>query len=350
VKYWIICWKPSLNYQQKPVISRKTADSITYDTANGNYKIAVFKLQEYEDKEMIERKKIIIDTDIGDDIDDAFAIALALKAPELEILGITTVFQNAGMRAKQAKALLTSYKAEKVPVYKGLGKPLSRKGQDQDWEEDIINCQYYPELEKYEYEEEEAVEFIIRMLRQYPGEITLVPIGPLTNIASAIKKAPDIIPLIKDIRLMGGVFFRNFAEWNILCDAVAAKIVFTSGAPVYAVGLDVTEECLMPEENIRSYLNKNKPESEVLQKFLAKWVDYNKKTRPILHDPLTVETLINPDTVTFQQINVKVLTEDGHTGETRIVPEAEDGSSAIKIAVEVKSKEFVDFFASTVLV
>ncbi len=301
---------------------------------------------------MNERKKIIIDTDIGDDIDDAFAIALALKAPELEILGITTVFQNVSMRAKQVKALLASYKAEKLPVYKGLGKPLSRKGQapDRDWEEGIINCQYYPELEKYEYEEEEAVKFIVRMLKQYPGEVTLVPIGPLTNIAAAIKKAPDIVPLIKDIRLMGGVFFRNFAEWNILCDPEAAKIVFACGAPVYAVGLDVTENCLMSERDIRSYLNKKKPESEVLQKYLAMWVDYNKKNRPILHDPLTVETLINPDIVTFQQINVKVITEEGHAGETRFVPEAEEGSSAIKIAVEVKSKEFVDFFTSTVLI
>lgn len=302
---------------------------------------------------MNESKKIIIDTDIGDDIDDALAIALALHAPELEILGITTVFRNVDMRAKQVKALLTSYGRNDIPVCKGEGIPLSKREQfgEMIWEDTkITNCQYYPEIDKCTYEPEEGVDFIIRMVRQYPGDVTIVPIGALTNVAIAMHQAPDIIPLIKEVRLMGGAYYKNLAEWNILCDPCAANIVYTSGVPIYAVGLDVTEQCPTSRDDIESYLIKENPESKVLQKLLKLWLDFTGLDRPILHDPLTVCTLINNEVVTFEPKYIKVLLEDEQAGVTKVMNSDDERTGKIEVAIDVKAKEFIKYFTKTVLI
>ena len=155
-------------------------------------------------------------------IDDAFALTFAIHSPELEVVGVTTVFRNSLIRAKIAKALLESYGKNDIPVCAGMDIPFVQKFFDRENDKfdstgRLIPCQYEETvMGNYEADEEWGPDFIIRKVSEYPGEIILIPIGPLTNIATAIRKRPEIVPKIKKIILMGGVFHEDFPEWNIL--------------------------------------------------------------------------------------------------------------------------------------
>ena len=208
-------------------------------------------------------KKVILDTDIGDDIDDSFALLLLLESHKFNCLGVTTVFRNSLKRAKMAKQLIRSLGYD-IKVYRGIDNPLKQNidhliskeiKEKEKYDEDgkYIFPQYDKSMENEKVEDENAVDFIIRMIHLYPHEVTLIPIGPLTNIASAIKKDPTIVPLIKEIRLMGAGLNLNFVERNIFCDPDAAKIVFSSNInKIVAVTINVTSLTSLTEEEVNS--------------------------------------------------------------------------------------------------
>jgi purine nucleosidase/pyrimidine-specific ribonucleoside hydrolase len=176
---------------------------------------------------MKEKLKILIDMDIGDDIDDAFALLLAMDMG-IEIVGITTVFKNTAERARLTKKLLKLFGNgyENVPVYAGYGKPLR-----DDADEKGHLCQYTADLEDDCYTPdsicpERAVDFIIECCERYKDELTVIAIGPFTNIAEVIKKAPHALGLASNVIIMGGAYFRQYADWNVSCDPDAEKIMF----------------------------------------------------------------------------------------------------------------------------
>lgn len=300
------------------------------------------------------RQKIIIDTDIGDDIDDAFALTLALHSPELQLIGITTVFRNSEIRAKIAKALLASYGREDIPVCAGIDVPLLQEFSDRDndtFDEKgrLLPCQYdCGIMGDFTLDAEWGPDFIIRNILENPGQITLIPIGPLTNVAVAIRKCPEIVSKVKKIVLMGGAFHEDYPEWNILCDPEAAHIVFTSGADIYAVGLDVTMKCRLNMEQVRQFEDLSSDGSVILSGMMKNWFAHYRFDCPVLHDPLTVGCVINPSFVGFRQQEILVDLEEGERGKTRMVSGSVKGSSDIWIAESVDAPEYLSFFRERV--
>ena len=301
-------------------------------------------------------ERIIIDTDIGDDIDDAFAIAFACNSPELKLEGITTVFRNAVARAKMAKILLESYGKEDIPVYAGVDTPLIQAYMNRDNDRfdeagNLIPCQYQKDImEKYSYEKEWAPDFIINKVRENPHEIILIPIGPLTNIAMAIRKAPDIVPLIKKIVLMGGFVHQEVPEWNILCDPEAAYIVYNSGANIQAVGLDVTLQCKLTLDKVKEFEKLSGKGSKILSEMMKSWFAHYQFECPVLHDPLTVGCVIDSSFVKCKKYNVEVGLVGKDRGRTIIVPKETSNSAQINVAEEVDAERYLAFFQERVFI
>ena len=270
-------------------------------------------------------KKVILDTDIGDDIDDSFALLLLLESHKFNCLGVTTVFRNSLKRAKMAKQLIRSLGYD-IKVYRGIDDPLKKNidhliskeiKEKEKYDEDgkYIFPQYDKSMENEKVEDENAVDFIIRMIHLYPHEVTLIPIGPLTNIASAIKKDPTIVPLIKEIRLMGAGLNLNFVEWNIFCDPDAAKIVFSSNInKIVAVTINVTSLTSLTEEEVNSLKNNNSKAIKLVYEAMMKRFKHYEFSSPVMHDPLTVASLIDESIINTQLCHLDVdLNKDGYT-------------------------------------
>ena len=270
-------------------------------------------------------KKVILDTDIGDDIDDSFALLLLLESHKFNCLGVTTVFRNSLKRAKMAKQLIRSLGYD-IKVYRGIDNPLKQNidhliskeiKEKEKYDEDgkYIFPQYDKSMENEKVEDENAVDFIIRMIHLYPHEVTLIPIGPLTNIASAIKKDTTIVPLIKEIRLMGAGLNLNFVEWNIFCDPDAAKIVFSSNInKIVAVTINVTSLTSLTEEEVNSLKNNNSKAIKLVYEAMMKWFKHYEFSSPVMHDPLTVASLIDESIINTQLCHLDVdLSKDGYT-------------------------------------
>ncbi len=266
-------------------------------------------------------RKIIIDTDPGQD--DAVAILLALASPEeIEVLGITAVAGNVPLQltAKNARIVCELAGHTDIPVYAGCDRPLNRP---------LVTAEHVhgrtgldgPVLPDPEMPltEGHAVDFIIETLRtQEPGTVTLCPLGPLTNIATAFHKAPDIVDRVQEIVLMGGAYFEvgnitPAAEFNIYVDPEAADIVFKSGAHIVVMPLDVTHDALVtPHRNdaFRSLDSKVGHAVAEMTDFFERFdkEKYGSEGAP-LHDPCVTAYLIQPELFSGRHINVEIETK-----------------------------------------
>jgi purine nucleosidase len=304
-------------------------------------------------------KKIILDTDIGDDIDDALALVFLLRLKQLDLIGVTTVFKNSKIRARLAKKILRLMNREDIPVFAGYSNGLQTKN-DSDWEicqktNELNNPIYAPENSFEGADGEGAVDFIISNAKKYKNELTLVGIGPFTNIAKAIQKDPEAMRLINRIVIMGGAFFEQFIEWNVLCDPDAAKVLFEFDIPLYCVGTDVTWECTVNEQQLElmmSFADENTIEG-YLSKLVKMWTERAKRI-PILHDPLAVWVIVNDTDVSFEEVLVKIETNGEHTrgctvnydNYCRYLPNRINGKRAF-VGKKVNSRSFVDGFLKT---
>ena len=273
-------------------------------------------------------KKIIIDTDPG--VDDTIAITTALRSPELEVIGLTSVFGNASgpVTAQNALRLVELEGNGHIPVARGsdipLVAPLEKLGTWVHGEDGMGNTN--PPAPKGKLLEESAAEFIVRMARQYPGEITLVPVGPLTNIALALRIDPLIATMIHDVVIMGGAVtvpgnMTAVAEANIYHDPHAADIVMAAGWPLTIVGLDVTEKTVMTPEYHRSLFKAGNPAVQLIEKILPCYQHYFDKFEGLhgstyTHDPSTISYVINPDLFKTREAPVFVATEGRCFGQT----------------------------------
>ena len=270
-------------------------------------------------------RKIIIDTDPGQD--DAIAILLALSSPEaLEVLGITAVAGNVPLALTQKNARIICELAGRaeVKVYAGCDAPLKRK---------LVTAEHVhgktgldgPVLADpvMALQPEHAVEFIVDTLRREAANtVTLCPLGPLTNIAAAFLKAPDIVGRVQQIVLMGGAYFEvgnitPTAEFNIYVDPEAADIVFKSGVPLVVMPLDVTHKALTNRARVEAFRALGTQPGRMV----AEWTDfferfdmqkYGSEGAP-LHDPCVIAYLIDPGLFTGRHINVEIETSSALT-------------------------------------
>jgi inosine-uridine nucleoside N-ribohydrolase len=300
-------------------------------------------------------KDIIIDTDIGDDIDDAYAIAFALNSPELNLKAVTTVYGNVDVRTRLALKLLKTFKREDIPVATGIKKPLMERAYQRDrYLDEHIPNQSAVMTDKESLptpSSKHAVDLIISTVKESEKEVTIIPIGALTNVATAIIKEPNLVKE-SNLVMMGGTitrprrpFLSQFQEHNIRCDPEAARIVFESGIPITMVGLDVTLKCFLTEDQIYEIKKKDLDTTKLLSNMTEIWMR-NSKRSPILHDPLAVAVSFDPTLVETQPKRVKVVTTVEARGFT-LASDSDDPNA--RVCFDVDSKRFVEMFMERIL-
>ncbi|OSP55430.1 nucleoside hydrolase [Pseudoruegeria sp. SK021] len=269
--------------------------------------------------------KIIIDTDPGQD--DAIAILLALASPdEIEVLGITAVAGNVplALTAINARTVCELAGHPEIKVFAGADAPMTRplRTAEHVHGDSGLNGPALP-APTMALQPGHAVDFIVDTLRTEPaGTVTLCPLGPLTNIALALDKAPDIAARIKEIVLMGGAYFEvgnitPAAEFNIYVDPEAAKAVFACGAPLTVMPLDVTHKALTTEPRVQAFRDFGTPVGDAV----AAWTDFfqrfdkDKYASPgaPLHDPCVIAWLLKPELFSGRHINVEIETQSDLT-------------------------------------
>lgn len=263
-------------------------------------------------------RKIIIDTDPGQD--DAVAILLALASPELEVLGVTAVAGNVPLAHTERNArVVVELAGRRVPVFAGCDRPLERtlRTAEHVHGKTGLDGADLPEP-TLPLEDRHGVDFIVETLRREPaGTVTLVPLGPLTNIATAFLRAPDVVERVERIVLMGGGCFEGgnitpAAEFNIFVDPEAARVVFGSGRPITVVPLDTSHQALTSRARVEAFRGLGTPVGHAVAGWLGFFerfdvAKYGSEGGP-LHDPLTVAWLLWPDLFHGREINVEIET------------------------------------------
>jgi inosine-uridine nucleoside N-ribohydrolase len=280
---------------------------------------------------------VILDTDIGSDIDDAFALALIINSPELELLGVTTVSGDTAARARIAAKMLweAGGKWRQVPVVAGLPGTTKQDINQAPWAEGFVG----PQLLK-----ENAVDFLRSKFHRYPGEITLIAIGELTNVAAMLKADPLVAKKIKRIVLMGGSIARGYepgsppdAEWNIKSNPAAAQVVFSSGIPIMMAPLDVTAMLKLDAAARTRIFNQDTPVTNSLAALYHLW---NRET-PTLFDPMAVAMVINPSICETKDLAIEI---DDH-GFTRV---AEGKPVNAMVGLSTDHAKFFEFYLGRV--
>lgn len=268
----------------------------------------------------VEKKKIIIDTDPG--IDDAMAIFVALQSPEVEVIGLTTIYGNVytSLATRNALHLLEFAERDDIPVAEGshvtVTKGTKLRIADFVHGTDGLGNQNFPPP-KGEHLHISGPAFLVEQANLHPGKITVVALGPLTNIALAIELDPTFPQKIAQIVFLGGAFsvpgnVNPAAEANIFGDPDAADIVFTSGADVVAVGLNVTHQVVLTAADLEKLAQSNGKYAQYLCKIIGIYFSYHFDSYSIqgvyLHDPTALIAAVNPSLMTYTEGVVRVQT------------------------------------------
>lgn len=250
---------------------------------------------------------VIIDTDIGDDIDDAFALALALRSPELKILGVTTTFGDTEMRARLLDRYLKAVGRDDIPVAAG---PASKT--------DNVMTQKAYALQAPATVHADGAAFLLDQARKHPGEITLIAIGPLFTVQAAIERDPATFRKLKRVVLMGGSIERGYdgpngqrrppdPEWNILNDPAGARALLAVGVPVFMMPLDSTQIHLGEAEREKIFAH-GSPLTDQLTLLYHQWMGNSpfRSTTPTLFDPVAVTYTFRPDLCPAKPMRIEV--------------------------------------------
>ncbi|KAG2332668.1 hypothetical protein Bca52824_003848 [Brassica carinata] len=273
------------------------------------------------------REKLIIDTDPG--IDDSMAIMMAFQTPELEILGLTTVFGNVSTQDATRNALLLCETAgfPDVPVAEGSSEPLKGgipRVADFVHGKNGLGDVSVP-LPSRNKCERSAAEFLVEKVSEYPGEVTILALGPLTNLAIAIKRDSSFASKVKKIVVLGGAFFalgnvNPAAEANIYGDPEAADVVFTCGADITVVGINITTQLKLTDEDLLALRDSKGKHAKLLSDMCKFYRDWHVKSDGVygvyLHDPVSFVAVVRPDLFTYKKGVVRVETQGicvGHT-------------------------------------
>jgi purine nucleosidase len=298
-------------------------------------------------------ERIIIDTDIGDDIDDAFAIALALRSPELDILGISTDYGDTEGRAKILDRMLGETGRQSIPVAVGIATAFYRT-------DDPFISGYFLDQRRYgeaghfsRTSHPRAVEFILDQIRRFPGEITLVTIGPLANIGALIDASPETFRKLKRVVMMGGSIepikpdygnappVEPISEWNVMLDIGASQKLFRSGVPLYVMPLDATDHLKLDEVKRTVLFAHGTPLTDALTLLYHQWSAAGGVT-PVLYDAMTIAYILNPQLCPVRSMRIRV----DDKGFTRV----EDGTPNAQVCLHSDADAFLRFYMQRLLV
>lgn len=272
-----------------------------------------------QQKPPVHPTKIIIDSDIGDDVDDVFAIGLALVSPEVEIIGISSAWGDTQLRARMIERLLTETNTSSIPVAEGIATQSKTPFSQAAWAKGgNVPQKSHPQ----------AVDFLLDQIKKDPGNITIVAIGPLTNIGAVIDRDPATFKKLNRVVIMGGSIRKGYGdlgyapdrgpqpEYNIYSDVAAAQKLFASGVPIYMMPLDSTQ--LKLDEEKRAFLFKQGiPLTNALSTLYYQWGQQT----PTLFDVMAVAYVLQPSLCPTTPLHITVE-KDGSTRESAGAPNA----------------------------
>jgi len=307
---------------------------------------------------------VILDTDIGDDIDDAFALALALRSPEIELLGITTAYGDTELRARLVKRYLSAVCGDLLPVVPGIPTPHNNVFTQTPYANgaetrgrcvapgnlgDRLKELNHSELERKQHD---AAGFLLRQIRSYPIPITLIAIGPLNNIQAAIERDPETFRKLKRVVMMGGSIYRGYdgragerrppdAEWNISRDPAGLKALLASGVPVFMMPLDSTQIHLETKER-EEIFSHGSPITDQLTLLYHQWLAGTEghPNAPTLFDPVAVAYAVRPELCPATPMRLEV----DDKGFTRPV----DGAPNVQVCLKSDEKGFMEFLLARI--
>jgi inosine-uridine nucleoside N-ribohydrolase len=280
---------------------------------------------------------VILDTDIGDDIDDAFALALALRSPELNLVGVLTAYGDTELRARLVDRYLAAVGRSDIPVAAGVPTP-----------HDNVFTQAAYARQAREGKHPDGVQFLLEQIRAHPGQITLIAIGPLFNVQAAIERDPETFSKLKRVVMMGGSIYRGYddgksgahqppdAEWNIARDPAGLKALLASGVPIFMMPLDSTQIHLEATER-ELIFSHGSPLTDQLTLLYHQWMAGSEghSPAPTLFDPVAAAYAVRPDLCPVKPMRLQV-DEKGFT-----LPVA--GVSNVNVCLESDEKGFLGF-------
>jgi purine nucleosidase len=278
---------------------------------------------------------VFVDTDIGDDIDDALALALLLCSPEVAVVGISTVFGDTFLRARLAVYLLQTYGYASIPVAAGQAMPLLfRHPPSSVCQASVLPADFAPPINPLT-----GPELLIQTAQQYPGQLTLLCLGPLTNVALALQQEPELSSLLRQVFFMGGTSQLWWPDWNVRSDAEAAHHLLEARFPITMIGINVTASCHLQRSDIEQLHEAKDARLQLLSRLVAAWQDNQPWWRsrlPYLHDPLVVAALCAPQFFRFVPLPVRVLVQGPLVGWT--IPRWLSGPT-VRAALSVENAE-----------
>jgi inosine-uridine nucleoside N-ribohydrolase len=285
------------------------------------------------------REKVILDTDIGDDIDDAFALALVLSSPEIELLGVSTAWGNTQLRARIVDRLFCETGKDAIPIFAGI-ETTSKVAMDHArWAEGMP-----PRTKPFG----SSVDFIVEEIRRYPNQITLIAIAPLTNVGALIERDPVTFRRLKRVVIMGGSIYRGYndlgytpdrgpqPEYNIVSDIPAARRLFAAGVPLFVMPLDSTQ-LKLDEVKRELIFRQSTPLTDALTLLYHQWGQQT----PTLYDPVAVAFAIAPQICPTQPFRIEI-DDKGYTRPTA-------GSPNARVCLNSKSEEFFHWYLARIL-
>ncbi len=317
----------------------------------------------------MEKLKIIYDTDPG--VDDAMALLLLARHPRIELVGVTTVFGNADIATTTRNALYLKQKLGfAAPVAQGAGRPLVGEPDapptfvhGMNGLGDIV----LPTITEGA-DRREAHQLIIDLVRAAPGEITIIAVGRMTNLERAMREAPDIVPLVKQVVVMGGAFGRNgntgnvtpVAEANIWGDPDAADIVFGANWPISIAGLDVTQQTIMSNAYVEELARSAGDDGRFVRAISAFYQNFHRESADLdgfyVHDSSAVALALHPEFYRTETGPVRVVTDGIAIGQTILKPDSKryppgawDGRPSVTVAVGVDAEAVLRFYRETLV-
>jgi purine nucleosidase len=256
-------------------------------------------------------RHVILDTDIGTDVDDLLALVFMAKAPEFCLEGVTTVHGDTLLRAKIARVTCAKLGLPDLPVVPGVretlsGRPIFWPGHEGENISEIEHTQVETSIS--------AQQFLIELSEKYSDDLEILAIGPLTNLAQTIICYPEFSSRVKRLYLMGGAYWIDYPEHNIEMDVLAAKIVFESGIPTTAIGLDVTLKVWFTETHLEQVRNLPNGLGEMLEDQIRRWWKFLGMNQNNPHDPLAALAMVRPDLFCFERCSVSICMERDRRG------------------------------------
>lgn len=281
------------------------------------------------------KTKIILDTDIGDDIDDAWGLAFVTSYQGFAPLGVTITHGNTPERAKIACKLLHVAKRDDIPVFVGR-KTNDKVFQQYSWAEDFTAK--LPARKS-------AADFIVETVKRYPGEVTLLAIGPLQNVADALRKEPNLGKYVKRVVLMSGCVYgtsyspgKPVREWNVYQATADAQLVYSAGLPLTIVPLDSTTLVQLSDQERKLVADHNSPLTYALESLYRLWLS-SPTQRMTLHDQLAVVEAASPGTFFAKRETLPLIVDE--EGNTRVDRER---GKAVTVCLEPKRDQFMQYY------